>query len=354
MKRRVKGIFSAIAIVLMLGVLSGCLERQDITNIEEEDKEVADVKEGAFAIPEIVYDELVFKEMCEELVFKEVGEESIGQFVTKELTSFEWNNERENGEVVYSCVSPDDFITGVKHTYSIYGVVDCRFSNQYEPQYSDVFRVYGIVEDTFVNSFSGADCPIIRVYYADYVKQSWEDEETTKELEEVIADREEDAREIAEAHATISDYTGVTKNVEKMWELPVEEYKKYCDSLCLHDVMGFDYNLNGLHVKLYVKTSSAKKFSSEEHKLKYMDKWRVYEPLHDNVWLCSIYNEISESYHLPSSRFVYLYFNDNLDMDVSSLKKGEELIVYGQIVEYKKIDLSSEEVEILVRGYEVK
>ena len=44
--------------------------------MEEEDKEAADVMEGAFAIPEIVYDELVFKEMCEELVFKEVGKES--------------------------------------------------------------------------------------------------------------------------------------------------------------------------------------------------------------------------------------------------------------------------------------
>lgn len=353
MKRRENGIISAIVIVLMLGILFGCSERQDKTDMEEEDKEAADVMEGAFAIPEIVYDELVFKEMCEELDFREASEESVGRFVTKELTSFSLSGTRENGEVLYSSANPED-LKDVTHTYRIYGVVDCRFFSQYELQYTDVFRVYGIVEGTFYNKFSGSDCPIIRIYYADYVKQSWEDEEEAKELEEVIADRKEDEKEIAEAHATISDYTGVTKNVEKMWELPVEEYKKYCDSLCLHDVMGFEHNLNGLHVKLHVKTGSAKKFSSEEHKLKYMDKWRVYEPLHDNVWLCSIYNEISESYHLPSSRFVYLYFNDNLDMDVSSLKKGEELIVYGQIVEYKKIDLSSEEVEILVRGYEVK
>ncbi|MBR6535973.1 MAG: hypothetical protein IKT67_02120 [Lachnospiraceae bacterium] len=321
---------------------------------KREDKEDENKKDEVFSsveTPEIVYDSVAFKMACEEIIYNDIDESYIGKYVTKELVAFE-HKEPEDGCRVYTGAALEDFIEDLdafQNTYRVYKLRDYRLWDDYDMQSEDIMRVYGIVEDITYNQKNGKNVPIIRMYYADYIRQYGEKPEQAKNLEEIEEERKAEEEEYAKKDAINSDYTGVTKNIEGMSELPLEDYIQYCDSMCMYDIVSSKYALTGRHVKIHVKTSYGERFTGDEAKRKYLGQWESPENIHDNVWNCVLYNERSESYVLPTSRYVFLYFKNTEDMDVLSLKKGTEIIAYGQIVKH---NVDDDRLEVLVRYYE--
>lgn len=314
--------------------------------------EKAEVEIGSEVVPLInIENEEEFKALCEELVFKDIDENTIGKYVTKELI-FDGGLNHEDGYILYECGATEDFLEDLgvyQKTYNLYRIKDYRIQKDFPIEGSDVMRIYGIVEDVSKSYKTGNYNPTIKIYYADYIRRYGEKPEEAKTEEEIRKEREEAAKELEYKNSLNSDYTGTTKNIGNMDELPLTEYMMYCDAMNLRDVVNLNEDFTGRYVKLHIQVSDHKKFKNNEGKTNRLGKWAKIEKVQDDVWYCKLYNERVDEYVYPKSKIDTLYFLNTEGIDASALSKGDKLIVYGQLVKHDK---DSGEFEMLVRYYE--
>lgn len=292
-----------------------------------------------------------FKSSCEELILKNVDEDIIGKYVTKELI-FGGGTVQEDGHTLYKCGATEDFLEDLgvyQKTYNIYKIEDYRIQKDFPIEENDVMRIYGIVDDVSMSYQTGNYNPTIKIYYAEYIRRYGQKAEDAKNEEEIKKEREEVAKELEYKDSLNSDYTGTTKNIDNMDELPLTEYMTYCDNMNLQDVVNSNEDFTGRYVKLHIQVSEHKKFNNDEGKTKRLGKLKKNENVQDDVWFCMLYNERVDEYVYPKSEIDTLYFLNTESIDASALNKGDNLIVYGQFVAY---DVENGKFEMIVRYFE--
>lgn len=274
-----------------------------------------------------------FKNMCIEVTYNDLNTEWIGKYVTKEIlfTSSEQNE--------YKCASTESYIedySDYQKTYAIYDIFDCRFDKTL-PIYSyDVIKIYGVITDIKMNHANGLYYPVINMYYADYIREWGKSSNDSKSVDDLIQERIAEKERIAVENEYFnflnSDYTGQTKNIADMELLSENEFKEKCDSMNFKNIVDSTEDLSGRYVKIHIKLTDHKIFTTESGKRNCLgdlvDKYKI----NDNVWYGKLFYERTEEY---IGNFIWLYFVDDNDYDLESLKENQELTVYGMILNYK-------------------
>lgn len=297
-----------------------------------------------------IYNKEEFKALCEELVLIDINESTIGKYVTKELV-FGGSEELE-GYTLYECGATEDFLEDLRvyqKTYNVYRIKDYRLDKDFPIEGDDVMRIYGIVEDVSKSYHTSNYNPTIKMYYAEYIRQYGEKPEEAKSEEEIVKEREKAAKELEYLDSLNSDYTGITKNIDNMNGLPLDEYMTYCDAMNLQDVVNSNQDFTGRHVKLHIQVTDHKIFKNDEGKTKRLGEWTEIESVQDDIWHCMLYNERVNEYVYPKAEIDILYFLNTESIDASALAKGDNLIVYGQFIKHNS---ESGEFEMLVRYYQ--
>lgn len=122
-------------------------------------------------IPNSSDPEADFKASCIEVDYNDLDNTWVGKNVTKEILFT--SSEKEE----YECASTESFIEDLdtyQHTYKIYDIKDCRYNKSYIIKASDVTRIYGTITEIHMNYANGLYCPVIDMYYADYIRK-WKD-----------------------------------------------------------------------------------------------------------------------------------------------------------------------------------
>lgn len=297
-----------------------------------------------------IYDEEEFKLKCNEIIFKDLSEAFIGEYVTKEIIIGS-STTTEDGIKIYECGATEDFLEEMdfyQKTYNVYRIKDYRIDNAFPIQGSDVMRIYGVIEDVSKSYHTADYNPTIKVYYADYVRQYGEKPEDAKSAEEIKEQREKEAEEKEYKQSLNSDYTGATKNIENMNELPLEEYITYCDKMNYRDITS-DEDLTGRHIAIHIQLFDELVFKSEQGKEKQLGSWIDISKVQDCVWDFLFYGELAEDY---ISDFGRMYFQNVENINPADLKKGTNLYIYGQVIEMPAEYY--DKMKILVRYYEVE
>lgn len=273
-----------------------------------------------------------FKLSCVEVVYNDIDKEWIGKYVTKEIlfTSTE--------QAEYQCASTESYVeeySDYQHAYAIYDIFDCRFDKSFPIYSNDVIQVYGIVTDVEMNYANGLYYPIIDMYYADYVREWRNPESENKTIDEVIQERNAEKERIKDENeyydSLNSDYSGITKNVNDMKSLSETEFKENCDSMNFKNMVDSTEDLTGRYVKIHLQLTSHKVFTSEEAKRNHLDNLVDLYSINNNVWYSRLFYERTEKY---IGEPILLYFADNYSYNLDTLKKDQELIVYGIVLNY--------------------
>ena len=122
-------------------------------------------------VPNSSNSEADFKASCIEVDYNDLDDTWVGKNVTKEILFT--SSEKEE----YECASTESFIEDLdtyQHTYKIYDIKDCRYNKSYIIKESDVTRIYGTITEIHMNYANGLYCPVIDMYYADYIRK-WKD-----------------------------------------------------------------------------------------------------------------------------------------------------------------------------------
>lgn len=273
-----------------------------------------------------------FKLSCVEVVYNDIDKEWIGKYVTKEIlfTSTE--------QAEYQCASTESYVeeySDYQHAYAIYDIFDCRFDKSFPIYSNDVIQVYGIVTDVEMNYANGLYYPIIDMYYADYVREWRNPESENKTIDEVIQERNAEKERIKDENeyydSLNSDYSGIAKNVNDMKSLSETEFKENCDSMNFKNMVDSTEDLTGRYVKIHLQLTSHKVFTSEEAKRNHLDNLVDMYSINNNVWYSRLFYERTEKY---IGEPILLYFADNYSYNLDTLKKDQELIVYGIVLNY--------------------
>lgn len=273
-----------------------------------------------------------FKLSCVEVVYNDIDKEWIGKYVTKEIlfTSTE--------QAEYQCASTESYVeeySDYQHVYAIYDIFDCRFDKSFPIYSNDVIRIYGIVTDVEMNYANGLYYPIIDMYYADYIREWRKPISENKSIDELIQERNAEKERIRAENeyydSLNSDYTGTTKNVDDMESLNEAEFKTNCDSMNFKNMVDATEDLTGRYVKIHLQLTSHKVFTSEEAKRNRLDNLVDMYSINNNVWYSRLFYERTEKY---IGEPILLYFADNSSYNLDTLKKDQELIVYGIVLNY--------------------
>lgn len=301
--------------------------------------------------PKSTMTEEEFKGLCSEFVYSHVGKDSIGKYVYKDLCS--WSTKEEKYDFV--CAGEEDYIKnigGIQRTYRVYGIIDCRYDKSFPISWVDVIRVYGIVDDVFYNYGNGLYAPIIKIYYIEYIGEVGK-EPDERPMEEIGEERrlqtEKRQKDIDYKNSLNTDYDGTTKNVEDMDSLDLDEFISKCDEMDYKNLTEAT-DLTGRYIKIHVQTSSHMRFKLERGKENRVGEWADSSKVQDDVWYCRLYNEQSENYTYAASHYHTLYFLNAENIKPGELKKGENIIVYGQIIKFNHIN--DVDLEVLVRYFE--
>lgn len=332
-----------------VGIMSE-IESDDITINEEPIK--SDLEQSVNdnyvkTISEIGEDD--FKSNCVEITYNDLDEEWIGKYVTKEIIFGDL--EVENNV----CVATEDLIEeldGYQHSYRIYKINDVRLDKSFPINENDVIRVYGIIKDVNKNYANGLFYPVIDMYYVEY-KRKWGDiVDETKDINEIIEEREKEKIRLKEEekyyNSLNSDYSGTSKNVDAMDELSLGEYINCCDKLNYNDLYSGE-DFTGRYVAIHVQLFSHKIFTSEKGKENRLGDWTDIQFVQNDVWEITVYNEKAEDY---IADFGTIYFLNKEDISPNNLKKGDKLIIYGQLINHPKE--TYDDWEVLVRYYEIE
>lgn len=215
-----------------------------------------------------------YKSFCEEIIYNDIDEGLIGKLVYKDLI---WHTKGES-EIYNSCAAIEDFnetFNFYQHSYRVYEIKDCRLDNTFPIESNDIVRVYGVVDEVQMNFSNGLYYPKISAYYIDYIRKYGKEAEG-KTMSEIENERyEKYAREEAERNYKNSlntDYSGETKNIDGMDELPLEEFMSHCDKLNYNNLYnGEDYT--GRYVCIHAELFSHKRFKNETTKKEKFGNW---------------------------------------------------------------------------------
>lgn len=274
-----------------------------------------------------------FKNICIEIEYNDLDEDWIGKYVTKEILF----DSSENGE--YECGSTENFIEDwneYQYTRRIYKISDCRFDKSFPICSNDVVRIYGMITDVKMNYGNGLYYPVIDMYYADYIRKWREPIDETKTIEQIIQERNDELARLEAENAYYnslnSDYTGQTKNIDNMESLSEDEFKEHCDAMNFRNMADSTEDLTGRYVKIHVQLTNHKVFKSEDGKRSRLNSLVDIYNIDDNVWYSNMFYEKTGDYVLNP---IMLYFVDNNSYNIDSLKKDQELVVYGMVLDYK-------------------
>lgn len=288
-----------------------------------------------------------FKEKCTEIIYNNISEKTVGEYVYKDL--FNWKTENNN----FKCCAKEDFIEDIKgyqKTYRIYKVIDCRKDKTFPIENDDIIRVYGVVDSVSESYFTGGYNPTIKVYYIEYIRKYGEEKENktmAQITEERNAKNEQIQKENEYKESLNSDYTGITKNIEGMKELPLKEYISYCDKMNYKDLYCGE-DLIGRHVSIKAKLFSHKIFKNNG-KEKRLGIYTNVDDIHDDFWEIELYSERAEDY---VADFGNIYFENKENISPMDMKKGNNIVLYGEII--KQPEEYYDDWEIIVRYYEIK
>jgi hypothetical protein len=287
-----------------------------------------------------------FKDMCTEVIYNDLDDRWIGKYVTKEILF----TSSENSE--YKCASTESYVeelSGYQRSYAVYDIFDNRFDKSFPIYSGDVIRIYGIVTEVKMNYGTGLNYPIIDMYYADYIREWKHDEDPTKSIQELIEERntEKEQREAENQYynSLNSDYTGRTKNIDNMQDLLEEDFKEKCDSMNFNDMVNSVEDLTGRYVKIHVQLTNHMVFRFEEGKKKHLGDLADIYDIDDNIWYSKQFYERTNEY---IGDLIWLYFVDNGTYNLDSLKKEQELTVYGMVLDYKINDGFHNQFDFLV------
>lgn len=274
-----------------------------------------------------------FKNICIEITYNDLSAEWIGKYVTKEIlfTSTEQNE--------YKCASTESYVedySGYQNAYAIYDIFDCRFDKSFPIYSNDVIKIYGIITDVKMNYANGLYYPVINMYYADYIREWGKSEADSKSVDELIQERNAEKERINAENeyynSLNSDYTGTTKNITDMESLSENEFKEKCDSMNFQDMVDSTEDLSGRYVKIHIKLTDHKIFTKESGKRnclgELVDKYKI----NDNVWYGKLFYERTEEY---IGDLIWVYFVENEEYELDNLKEGQELTVYGMVLNYE-------------------
>lgn len=150
-------------------------------------------------------------------------------------------------------------------------------------------------------------------------KQEKEENETNRQLIEYEKQAE-----------SLEAYQEDTKTVDEMTE---EEYKEYCEELWYDDIFFSEENLKGHHVRLEIYVEESKFFKLEaiydETTVNFINKYNLQREL----FACGVSRGEPNSY---VGGQINLYFSDDYGYKQSDYETGQELIIYGEIVDYSR------------------
>lgn len=297
-------------------------------------------------VPNSSNSEADFKASCIEVDYNDLDDTWIGKNVTKEILFT--SSDKES----YTCGATESYVEDFddfQKTYNIYEINDCRYDKSFIIQENDVIRIYGTITKIHVNYANGLDYPVIQMYYADYIRKWQHQIDSSKTIEEITEERIQEkikAEKENEYYASLnSDYSGVTKNIDNMDSLSVDEFKSHCDAMNYKNMITSTEDLTGRYVKIHIQLTSHKVFTSEDAKSRQLGTLSDLYAIDDNVWYGRIFCEQTDDY--PSGNISIVYFANNSTFDVGNLKKNENLIIYGRIVNYKVNDGYNNEFDIL-------
>lgn len=159
-----------------------------------------------------------------------------------------------------------------------------------------------------------------------------EEKENTTEEESSENYNEPEEQEHTEAQKEVGENIGTYLNEEKtVDEMTEEEYKEYCEQLWYDDIFFSEENLKGHHVRLEI----------------YVEEWRYFEIYADQTT-----RDFIDNYNLQKDLFacgvsrgepnsyaggqINVYFSDDYGYKQSDYETGQELIIYGEIVDYSQ------------------
>lgn len=109
------------------------------------------------------------------------------------------------------------------------------------------------------------------------------------------------------------------------------EYKDNCTTLWYDEVFFSDENLKGKHVKLELYIEEGKYFKTESIYNSTVVEFVNEYNLQRDLWACGVLREGTDSY---VGGQIYLYFSDDYSYDALDFEIGQEIIVYGEIIDY--------------------
>lgn len=153
-------------------------------------------------------------------------------------------------------------------------------------------------------------------------KKSEEEQEETESREESVANSQPDEGEEAE-NAEISKEE---KSVDEMTE---EEYKEQCEELWHDNIFFSKDNLKGHHVKLEIYIEECRYFETflSQTTTDFIKKYN----LQRDLFACGVSRGEPNSY---VGGQISVYFSDDYGYKQSDYETGQELIIYGEIVDY--------------------
>ena len=288
-----------------------------------------------------------YKALCKEISYNSIDESYVGKYVYKEII---FGRQQDNGE--YSCGALEDFNEGFdfyQHTNRVYSIKDCRIDKTFPIESDDVIKIYGVVDSVSKSYRTGGYNPTISVHYIEYIRKYGKEAEQ-KTMQEIAEERRQNYQKAEEEknykNSLNTDYTGQTKNIEGMDELSLEEYISHCDKMNYSNLYNGE-NFVGRDVCIHVQLFSHKKFNGDKGKQNVIGDWETPERIKDDVWEIELYSEQAEQYVADFGR---LYFLNSESIFPENNKKGQNIVIYGKIINQPQKDY--DDWEIIVRYYE--
>lgn len=123
--------------------------------------------------------------------------------------------------------------------------------------------------------------------------------------------------------------TEISQKEESVDVMTEEEYKKYCEELWHDDIFFSEENLKGHHVRLeiYIEEGGYFEIYTDQTTRDFIDEYN----LQRNLFACGVSRGEPNSY---VGGQISLYFSDDYGYKQSDYETGQELIIYGEIIDY--------------------
>lgn len=163
------------------------------------------------------------------------------------------------------------------------------------------------------------------------VDESIKEEIITHELTNDNDSEEDEAQPVDKEYSEEIDEETQTEELQENTGLTEEDYKELCVELWHDDIFFSKENLVGKHVKLNLLIEEDKYFKADSiYNSTVVDFVNKYN-LQRELYACGVLREDSDSY---VGGQIYLYFSDDYNCKASDHETGQEIIIYGDIVDY--------------------